>query len=451
MAVSQMKNFYQNLNLNVLISAYFSESSRKIHLKKGDFLLREGEYNDRLYLVLSGQLSGYFKAPDGNNIFFFRLHSGMFAGVYSFFSKTFRSSTTIIADEDTEVAFIDSSQKAVALDESSTLFEQFMPVVVADLAHRQQLAQQISYENQQTVRRLHESEKLATLGQMAAGISHELNNAIAVLQRGTQWISETLTVFFSNPLQRHYFEKGRIEGRILSSKSIREIQRKLQKRYNLDADTATALAETGITENELPKSSAQIKVLAREISQSWEVGATLHDMTTAANHAAHVTRSVKSLGAPSSQRQPNQDVNETIREALTLLHSKLRKIQVEIDAGELPPITANRGELVQLWVNLIKNAIESLNNSRTPEPQIHIRTQFNKNQILVTISDNGPGIPQEISDQIFQPNFTTKVEGLSFGLGLGLSIVQRIINSYNGTVTFQSAPGKTLFNIQLPV
>jgi hypothetical protein len=446
-----MKNFYQNLNLNVLISAYFSDPSRRIHLKKGDYLLREGEYNDRLYLVLSGQLSGYFKAPDGNDIFFFRLHTGMFAGVYSFFSKTFRSSTTIIADEDTEVAFIDSTQEAVALDQQSTLCEQFMPVVVADLAHRQQLAQQISYENQQTLRKLHESEKLATLGQMAAGISHELNNAIAVLQRGTQWISEALVAFFSNPLQRRYFEKGRHEGRRLSSRDIREIQRMLQKRYGLDADTAAALAELGISEKELPHSREEIEALAREIYQSWEVGAALHDMTTAANHAAHVTRSVKSLGAPSSQRQPNQDVNETIREALTLLHSKLRKIRVVFDAGELPPLTANRGELVQVWVNLIKNAIESLNNSRTPDPEIRIRTRVAKKQIAVDISDNGPGVPPEIADRIFQPNFTTKVEGLSFGLGLGLSIVQRIVNSYNGTIALKSTPGNTVFTVRIPV
>ncbi len=102
-------------------------------------------------------------------------------------------------------------------------------------------------------------------------------------------------------------------------------------------------------------------------------------------------------------------------------------------------------------MNLIKNAIESLSNSRTPDPQIRIRTRATKQQISVDISDNGPGVPSEIADRIFQPNFTTKVEGLSFGLGLGLSIVQRIVNSYNGTVALNSAPGNTVFTVRLPL
>lgn len=84
-----MKDFYQHLNLNVLISAYFSDPEQRINLEKGDYLMREGDYNDRLFLVLKGSLSGYFNDPDGHSRFYFRLQSGMFAGVYSFFRRHF--------------------------------------------------------------------------------------------------------------------------------------------------------------------------------------------------------------------------------------------------------------------------------------------------------------------------------------------------------------------------
>ncbi|MCB0298951.1 MAG: histidine kinase, partial [Calditrichaeota bacterium] len=67
------------------------------------------------------------------------------------------------------------------------------------------------------------------------------------------------------------------------------------------------------------------------------------------------------------------------------------------------------------------------------------------------VEDNGPGIPEDIRANIFQPNFTTKVEGLSFGLGLGLTIVQRLVDSYSGKISVTSKPGKTVFKILLPV
>ncbi|NBP69133.1 MAG: ATP-binding protein [Cytophagia bacterium] len=111
---------------------------------------------------------------------------------------------------------------------------------------------------------------------------------------------------------------------------------------------------------------------------------------------------------------------------------------------------ASTGDLVQVWVNLIKNACESMLQAGTQHPTLAIQMDEFENYYKVTITDNGPGIDASLMSRIFEPNFSTKVQGLSFGLGLGLSIVKKIIDSYKGSISFTSVPGETSFIVQLP-
>jgi len=145
------------------------------------------------------------------------------------------------------------------------------------------------------------------------------------------------------------------------------------------------------------------------------------------------------------------NVNQTLYEALALLKSLLRNVKVEIKTDEIPGTFANAGQLVQVWVNLIKNAYESLAQSNIKDPTLWIKTSFKDKNLIVRIIDNGPGIPKELQSQIFQPNVTTKVGGLEFGLGLGLTIVLRIVSGHDGDIKISSKPGKTEFKILLPI
>jgi len=447
-----MKDFYQNLNMNVLISMYFTDPDSRLTLKEGEVLMRQGGPNERLYLVLDGVLSGQVSGEDDDGLELFRVEPGMFAGVHSFFSRSFVSSTTMIALQKTTVAYIKKDQEALKNDANESLFEQFMPVVVGDLAYRQQLAHKMSLEKQQALQQLIEREKLASLGQMASGIAHELNNAASVLQRNTHWLSEQLQSIFSeeNAYFNTFYEEGRKKGRSLSTREVRQYRKELQKRFDLSDSICRSLAETGIAIDMLPQSGEDLLRAAEKIALFWEIGATLYGMRLAADHAAHVATSVKTLGAPNSIRRIGEHVNESILQALTLLHHPLRQVTVKRTLAELPPISANKGELIQIWVNLIRNASESLRNSSVESPEITITTSLKNKQIVVRISDNGPGIKPELLPQIFQPNVTTKVSGLSFGLGLGLSIVQRLVESYGGRITVKSKVGKTNFEVMLP-
>jgi len=118
-------------------------------------------------------------------------------------------------------------------------------------------------------------------------------------------------------------------------------------------------------------------------------------------------------------------------------------------AGNLPKIPANGGELNQVWTNLIDNAISAMNSQANGAKVLTVRTALEPDDVLVEFTDNGPGIPPEIRGRIFEPFFTTKSVGE--GTGLGLDIVQRIVHTHQGNIQVDSQPGRTSFQVRLPL
>lgn len=439
-------------NLRWLIDTYFSNPQKRLRLKKGEVLMRQGDYNDRLYLIMSGRLCGYIQNPDGSQSETFRSGKNLFVGGPSYFSKLYTAFTMVTAVEDSEVAYIDHTQEPVSDGHSASLAEQFMPAMVIELIHRQHRIQTIAFEKEKTLRALIQSEKMASLGKISAGIAHELNNAVAVLTRNSEWLSHT----FSNSLRQQdpayyeYFATGMDQGRFVSSAEARARAKALTAAFSLGGDLAAKIAATGIADDRAAALAQRDKKEIEKILSYWEIGATLNDMIIAARHAAHVVRSIKDLGAQQSARKPGLNLNDCIREALTLLASPLRLVPVAADLGPLPTLTGNRGEIVQMLINIIQNACESLAAARTPNPALRIRSRVEENEIRISIEDNGPGIPPEVLPRIFDPSLTTKTDGRSVGLGLGLTIVERLVNSYGGKTTAESRPGKTVFTLHLP-
>jgi signal transduction histidine kinase len=118
-------------------------------------------------------------------------------------------------------------------------------------------------------------------------------------------------------------------------------------------------------------------------------------------------------------------------------------------AGNLPKMSANGSELNQIWTNLIDNAIGAMNSQPGSEKTLTVRTVVEPDDVLVEIRDSGPGIPTEIRGKIFEPFFTTKAVGE--GTGLGLDIVERIVRSHRGNIRVDSRPGRTSFQVRLPL
>ena len=144
------------------------------------------------------------------------------------------------------------------------------------------------------------------------------------------------------------------------------------------------------------------------------------------------------------------DVNEDLDNTLAILRHRLEGIKVEREYDEnLPRITAHGSELNQVWTNLLENAIDAVVDG-DETGRIRLRTTSERDRLLVEISDNGPGIPEEIQDRIFEPFFTTKDVGK--GTGLGLDVCYRIVvGRHGGDLRVVSRPGDTRFQVRLPI
>ena len=185
-----MKTLTETTEFKQLITDFFSDPNCRRKLKKDDVIIRQGNFNDTLFLVISGRLVGMFENADGNRFNMFTAGPEMFVGVYSFFSGTFQGSSTVTAAEPSEVAFIRYGAIEGKMKGRDCLSSRFMPVIMNEMLYRQRRLQKIHQEKEQTLRRLMHSQQMASLGQMAAGISHELNNAITVIERNAQWLSK---------------------------------------------------------------------------------------------------------------------------------------------------------------------------------------------------------------------------------------------------------------------
>ncbi|UXP32267.1 ATP-binding protein [Reichenbachiella agarivorans] len=434
---------------------YFSNPAQKITLKKGETILKQGEKNDCIFYLVSGRLTGHYKPKGGSQLLIFSTGEDSVVGIYSFFSADGCSYTTVNAEEDATVYYMSKAELPAKNHPDHQLFsEHILPIIVNEIYLRQMLVVKNATEKEITLKKLMQSEKLATLGQLAAGLAHELNNAIGVLQNKTQWLTNQLKVIFNQKEYEHLyplFIKGLEQGQHSSTADARKRKEHIKKALKIDDRLAKKLARIDLTDEEIRQIAKQNQVdKIEEMDGFWEMGMTLHDMEIASTHTTHVIRSIKDLGSQNHSDVQECDLRLTFKKSLSLLSNMTRNIQIDLDVEKGLTLIGNEGDFIQIWVNLIKNAAESLSQAETKDPRIQLLYVPNPHSIHLQVIDNGPGIPAHLLPTIFQPNVTTKVSGLSFGLGLGLSIIQKIISSYGGNITVSSVPGHTSFDITLP-
>ncbi|HTZ19066.1 MAG TPA: ATP-binding protein [Dissulfurispiraceae bacterium] len=261
-----------------------------------------------------------------------------------------------------------------------------------------------------------QSDKMASIGQLAAGVAHEINNPtgfilsnLASLRKYSERLSEFISIQ-SEALEKISASNGQ------NSEAVLNIVAEYRKARKVDYIT---------------------KDIIQLIDESIEGGTRVKQIVQNLKSFSHIDESEYKLS----------DINTIIENTLTVIWNELKyKTTVAKDYGDVPPTLCNSGQLSQVFMNILINAAHAIET----QGQIMIKTRCEKETIIITLSDTGGGIHQEIIGKIFEPFFTTKDVGK--GTGLGLSIAYDIVTKHNGQIDVESQPGKgTTFTIMIPV
>jgi len=446
---------------------YCVQSVRELRLGLDDILIRQGEPAHFFYILLEGELRIFQTMADGRDITLGKIEAGNTFGELPLLANIPNAASIQAAQ----------SSRLVQLNE-----EQFWNLMTTCPTVRKAILGNMAYRFQKMQSVTLQQEKMASLGTLAAGLMHELNNPGAAARRAASQLR-------ANLMRMH---------ELTACFSERELTRE-QKMCMFDLQRQALSAKPSIVMNSLEQSDAE-EALAEwmeeaHIDNAWKMAPTLVSIGLDAEHlqcvrkdfdgpllgdalswleamvssmqlvgtieesigrVSDLVHAVKSYAYEGKGQKQTIDINNSIHATMLILAHKMREKEIVLEKNFAPDLPALHSEctgLNQIWTNLLDNAIDAVGQ----HGRIRVKTWSEpsstdpkraKIDLCISVSDNGAGIPLESQAQIFDPFYTTKPVGV--GTGIGLGIVQRIVDQYNGTIRFSSQPGNTEFVVRLP-
>jgi signal transduction histidine kinase len=424
----------------------------------GEALIEQGAPGDAAYVVVDGGFE-VIKKSDAQDIVIAVRESGEIFGEMALLDQAPRTAT-VKAVRDSHVIRIRG--------------DAFHAVLTRSPAAALSILKTVSQRLRQNEGLLRQTEKMAALGTLSAGLAHELNNPAAAVRRSagqlrsavTDWAQLTIDLAScSLPDEqqgiieslRKRIESGNASGPELDpmAQSDREsaVQTWIEGLGIAEPwELAPGLVAAGWDAEELAKlqdsfAAETLTIVVRWLAAGCMAYSLLDEIGLGTDRLSEIVKSVKAYSYLDQGPVQQVDLHQGLEDTLVILRHKMKEgIVVKREyAPDMPHIEAHGSELNQVWSNILDNAVDAMGG----KGEVIIRSRREGENVLVEIEDNGPGVPEEIQKRIFEPFFTTKPPGL--GTGLGLHIAYTVVNNHGGRIDLSSAPGKTCFQVTLPI